>query len=55
MAVERLKEFLGIRETGPNTFHCSDCDRTFEVSAPPNRVICSNCGNKDVELVADSR
>lgn len=51
MAVQRLKELLPIGKTGPHTYDCPECDRTFEVDAPPNRVVCSNCGNRDVKLV----
>lgn len=51
--LETVKGLIWPADTGPNTYHCSDCDRTFEVDAPPARVICSDCGNKDVELVTE--
>jgi Zn finger protein HypA/HybF involved in hydrogenase expression len=47
--VSRLKGIVG-GESAPNQYECPECDRTFEVDAPPERVICSGCGNKDVRL-----
>lgn len=49
---DRVKDVIGIDSTDPNNYHCPECDRTFEVDAPPERVICSSCGNKDVEVVS---
>lgn len=48
--VSRLKGIIG-EEPGPAQYECPECDRTFEVDAPPERVICSRCGNKDVTPV----
>lgn len=44
----------GRGQDGPNSYDCPECGRSFEVDAPPERVICSSCGNKDVQLVGGS-
>ena len=48
--VNRLTEIVG-EETGPTAYECPECDRRFEVDAPPERVVCSACGNGDVRQV----
>lgn len=51
--LDTVRDLVNPGENGPFTYHCQDCDRTFEVDAPPSRVICSDCGNKDVERRSD--
>lgn len=51
--INKVKGLVGAVDSGPNTYHCPDCDRTFEVDAPPGRVICSDCGNKDIEYITE--
>lgn len=50
--VDAITDALPVdRNTGPRTYHCDECDREFEVNAPPSRVVCSECRNEDVTLV----
>lgn len=50
--IQRIREAVPTGESEPNRYECADCGRTFEVDAPPERAICSSCGNADVEPVA---
>lgn len=49
--IQTMKTIVNLGDQGPTTYHCDGCDRTFEVDAPPERVICSDCGNEDVQVV----
>lgn len=50
--LNRLKEVVG-EESGPNRYECPECGREYEVDAPPDRVICTSCGNEDVTLLEE--
>lgn len=47
--IQKIREVIPTGETGPNAYTCPDCGREFEEDAPPERTICSVCGNRDVE------
>lgn len=47
--IQKIRDAMPSGDTGPNAYRCPDCDREFEEDAPPERVICSVCGNADVE------
>lgn len=50
--LELLKGLVRSVDPEPNTYHCSDCGRTFEVDDPPRRAVCSDCGSSAVEVVS---
>jgi DNA-directed RNA polymerase subunit RPC12/RpoP len=47
--IQKIRNVIQTGETEPNEYSCPECDREFESDAPPERTICSVCGNKDVE------
>jgi DNA-directed RNA polymerase subunit RPC12/RpoP len=47
--IQKIRETLPTGETEPNRYKCTDCGREFEEEAPPERTICSVCGNTDVK------
>lgn len=46
---KKIRGVLGIGGSTATNYECQDCSRTFEIDAPPERVICSQCGSEDVE------
>ncbi|MFB6173734.1 MAG: hypothetical protein ABEI39_03750 [Halobacteriales archaeon] len=47
--LEKIQDLVPGGDSGPNGYECPECGRTFEADAPPERVVCSACGNQDVQ------
>lgn len=47
--IDTIQSIVPTGDSGPNSYRCPDCGREFEADSPPERTICSSCGNREVE------